>query len=252
MNAVAELQNRVDRKYVVGAQQLERLFHAIGTGVEVLEIGHQRLLTYQSTYLDSADLITYRAHLQRRRKRYKVRLRHYVDTDTRFLEIKHKGPRQDTLKTRTKHDDSTVGRAGLSFAADVVARAYGFGIPELRPTAQTTNRRSTFLMREHSARFTVDVNVAFRAASGRAGLRPGYAVLETKSLDGRTPVDAALRDLRIRPTSISKYCTAVALLSGDLPSNPWHRVLRAYFHREPPPAGETTTNADDPNRPLAE
>jgi hypothetical protein len=33
----------------------------------------------------------------------------------------------------------------------------------------------------------------------------------------------------VRPASMSKYCVAVAALHPELPSNPWHQILRRYF-----------------------
>ena len=43
-----------------------------------------------------------------------------------------------------------------------------------------------------------------------------------------------LRELGVRPASVSKYCVGVAALHPELPSNPWHQTLRRYF--EPLPA----------------
>jgi hypothetical protein len=38
-----------------------------------------------------------------------------------------------------------------------------------------------------------------------------------------------LRELGVRPVSVSKYCVGVAALHPELPSNPWRRTLRRYF-----------------------
>ena len=42
-----------------------------------------------------------------------------------------------------------------------------------------------------------------------------------------------LRDLGVRPSSVSKYAVGVAALHPELPSNLWHQTLRRYFEPLP-------------------
>ena len=97
LEAAAALLTRVDRKYVVPLATLERLVHALGHEWSALELDGSRLFSYSSVYFDTPDLLTYRAHLQGRRRRYKVRVRRYVDSDDCMLEVKRKGLRGSTV-----------------------------------------------------------------------------------------------------------------------------------------------------------
>ena len=239
MNQRAALMTRTDRKYFIDTDRCARLLDHHAPDLTVLEIDGARLMRYHSTYFDTEDLWTYRAHLQGRRRRYNVRLRTYVDTGAHFLEVKHKGHRAVTEKSRVQyvgrlahHHPPVLGGPGHRYVSAVVRDAYGLGLPgHLRATITTANRRATLLLPDDS-RMTVDVDLRLidrRGSAGTATLRPGFAMVETKSVGGTSAADHALRALGVRPVKISKYCAAVGLHRPDLPSNPWSRVLRTYF-----------------------
>src|SRR5437762_837603 len=98
LNSRAEMLTRVDRKYLVTLDQLKTVMARLDGELDVLEIDGRRVFGYASTYYDSPDLATFRAHIQRRRRRYKIRVRKYLDTGGQFVEIKYKGYRQLTAK----------------------------------------------------------------------------------------------------------------------------------------------------------
>lgn len=239
-NERVALMTRVDRKYFVDAATLGQFFDLVDHEFAVLKIGDQRLMGYHSTYFDTADLATYRDHLQGRRRRYKVRLRTYTDTDTHFLEVKHKGLRAVTRKTRVPYTGELqvggppprLGEKGHLFVSDVVAAAYRQPLPgPLVPTYATSNRRATLVSLTSKARVTIDVDLRLTEADSRreASLRSGYAMIETKSGRGFSSADRALRGLGVQPVKVSKYCAAVALLRPELPSAPWRRIVHSYF-----------------------
>lgn len=232
LNARAELLTRVDRKYLVHVDLLPSLLDRLGGDVEVLEIAGRRLLGYSSTYVDTPDFALYRAHLQGRRRRYKVRLRTYLDSDLHFLEVKHKAYRGSTVKRRTEWETPVLeGDHWQEYARWIVRDAYRSDLPAaLSPVATVTNRRCTFAFPGHQARMTIDVDLRFTDPTGSAGMRADRVLVETKSGPRQAnPADRALRDLGMRPVSISKYCAAVALLHSEIRSNPWRHLLRQHF-----------------------
>ena len=77
---LAELQTRVDRKYFVPADVFHRSIGEIADELRVLDIDGRRTFGYESVYFDTPDMETYRAHLQRRRRRFKARTRTYTDS----------------------------------------------------------------------------------------------------------------------------------------------------------------------------
>src|SRR4051794_34556421 len=72
---LAELQTRVDRKYFVPAAVFRKLIAELRGELRVLEIDGRRTFGYKSVYFDTPRLTNYRAHIQRRRQRFKVRTR---------------------------------------------------------------------------------------------------------------------------------------------------------------------------------
>lgn len=232
LEAGAALLTRVDRKYVVPLATFERLVSSLGDDWRALEIDGSRLFGYTSTYFDTEDLLTYRAHLQQRRKRYKVRVRRYVDSDACMLEVKRKGLRGLTVKERRPHpswQQAELGPEGQSFVADVLRDHVGAPASPLRPVVVTTNRRATLASLDSRSRLTVDTDLVCGWGDAVTSLRPDHVVLESKVEGHASAVDRTLRVLGARPVVISKYCVGVASLGLDVPSNPWRRTMRRYF-----------------------
>ena len=98
LDAAAALRTRVDRKYLLPTADLPDLLDALRDTHAALEIDGRRWFHYDSVYFDTEGLLTARAHVQGRRRRFKCRSRHYVETGRCVFEIKLKGLRGRTLK----------------------------------------------------------------------------------------------------------------------------------------------------------
>jgi hypothetical protein len=232
LDAGAALLTRIDRKYVVPIATFEQLLDGLDGQWRALDIDGRRLFGYTSTYFDTLDLATYRAHLQGRRRRFKVRVRHYVDSGECLLEVKRKGLRGVTVKERTAHQawrQFELGPDGHAFVADVLRGHATFPDTELAPVVTTSNRRATLAHLGSRSRLTVDVDLRCGWGGRAALLRDGFVVLESKVGGHASEVDRLLRGLGERPVTISKYCLGVASLGLDVPHNPWRRSLRRYF-----------------------
>lgn len=251
LNATAGLLTRMDRKYLVPIEAAQSLLDALASGIagrsRALEIKGQRSFAYASTYFDTPDLAAYHLTARKRRRRFKVRTRSYIDSDLCFLEVKTRGPRGATVKERIPCplDDADrltpEGRtfiAGLLLDSDVCrARDEAERIASaLAPVMGTTYERTTLHLPQAEARSTIDTRLAWtpmrasrHSATGaiRGTARPAgpQAIIETKSPGTPSPADRFLWGLGHRPTKISKYATGLALLNRDLPANKWHRVI---------------------------
>src|SRR5687767_114854 len=91
--AIAELQSRVDRKYLVAPDRFIRFLDACGDRLRVLEIEGLRDFHYESVYFDTAELSAYHQAATGRRSKFKVRTRTYVDSSQCMLEVKTEGGR---------------------------------------------------------------------------------------------------------------------------------------------------------------
>jgi hypothetical protein len=224
----AELQIRVDRKYVLPRTAATALLSRLDPATRVLDIDGRRTFQYQSVYFDTPDLISFRLTAQRRRRRFKIRTRTYVDSAQCFLEVKTEGYRGGTVKSRLPYhpgDEETV-LPGRWFVDSVLGER-----PDLSfaPTLHTRYRRTTLFQPAGNSRATIDVDLAWTDVDGRELQLPDVAVVETKTGAAASPVDRLLWACGYRPARISKYATGLAALRPDLPAAPWRRTLRRHF-----------------------
>jgi hypothetical protein len=238
----AALQMRVDRKYIVDLETLERLLSNLGDDYRALEVDGERLQQYDSVYFDTPDLAGYKAHLQGRRKRFKCRTRMYGKSVC-FFDLKLKGRRGETVKSRlplsTLEHGSLTSRA-TAFLKRGLLREYGHAAPAgLVPSLQTSFKRLTLIHSHKAERLTLDFGITFsRIGSGEHyRIRPGHVLIETKSGSQLGTVDRFLLALGARPlTMCSKYALGIALANAALPTNPYRPLLRRHF--DPTPVSE--------------
>ncbi|GAA1729092.1 VTC domain-containing protein [Isoptericola hypogeus] len=251
LDATAALQTRVDRKYVLTPAEVAALLAELtregltpAAPVRVLEIDGARTFTYASTYFDTEDLLTFRLAARRRRRRFKVRSRTYVDTGgATFLEVKTRAARGVTVKERQPWTVAgRLDRAGAEFVDGRLAAAR-LDVPPssaLSPVLRSAYRRTTLLLPD--ARLTLDTGLSWRLADATdhdtEGARPDrpttavgdLVVVETKAGTAPSSADRALWRAGHRPDRISKYGTGLALLRPDLPDHPWRRLRRERLH----------------------
>lgn len=228
----AGLLTRVDRKYLVPLEEAAHLLRQLPRDAQVLEIGSQRLFEYESVYFDTPDLQAYHLAAHRRRRRFKVRTRTYVDSALCFIEVKTRGSRGTTVKSRIPHrpDERGVVEPALAFVTQTLL-AHGIRDPyglQWAPTLTTRYRRATVLLPDTGSRLTVDVDLAWH--DGRDALRlPELVVVETKTGSTASAADRLLWAHGHRPLRISKYATGLAALRPELPATRWRRTLRRHL-----------------------
>ncbi|MFC7532290.1 polyphosphate polymerase domain-containing protein [Actinoplanes sp. GCM10030250] len=224
----AELQTRVDRKYLLPVAAAQKVLSELDPCTRVLEIDGMRNFRYRSVYFDTPDLVSFRLTAHRRRRRFKIRTRTYLDSALCWLEVKTEGYRGGTVKNRLPyepgHDDTVV--PGRWFVDDVLGDCTGLSFA---PTLLTHYRRTTLYQPAGNSRATVDTELTWTATDGRELSLPGVAVIETKTSSAVSPVDRLLWACGHRPVSLSKYATGLAALRPDLPATPWRRLLRRHF-----------------------
>lgn len=240
--AEAALLTRVDRKYLVPRETAEAILSRADPATRVLEIAGQRAFSYDSVYFDTADHLSYRLTAQRRRRRFKLRTRSYLDTGGAFLELKTKSGRGSTVKDRMDYDPADRARltaAGRAYARERLG-ACGHDpdlVEALRPALVSRYHRATLLLPDGS-RATIDTRLRWTdGGDGRIAL-PHHVIIESKSAGPPSGLDRALWRAGSRPSGISKFGTGTAALHPELPGNKWARTLRGPFAAAPlvPPA----------------
>jgi VTC domain-containing protein len=240
----AALQERMDRKYLLPLSEVECVLAAVEANTRVLDINGTRLFGYESVYFDTPDLTSFRLTAYRRARRFKIRTRTYVDSDSCWLEVKTRGRRGTTVKNRLEYE--WAHRSSLAPGRDFVDSILsGIPIPGcydmlFEPTMTTRYRRSTLYLPSTQSRVTVDSELEWEVSSGHGFSLPEMAILETKTGSTASRVDRLLWARGHRPLRLSKYATGLAALRPELPDCTWRRTLRRHFtaavHSHPRPA----------------
>lgn len=116
-------------------------------------------------------------------------------------------------------DERSLTSTAISLTAEALTDA-GLKAPtRLDPTLSTMFDRVTLAALRGAARLTCDLGLRLSNLHGdEASMRPSLVLLETKSQDGDSPADRALRKAGIEPLSLSKYRTGIALLRARDPA----------------------------------
>lgn len=214
---------RVDRKYLVGRETAEELLARLPASFRVLTIGGRSATSYRSTYFDTADLASCRAHVQRRRNRWKARSRLYVEDGLCRVEVKTKDGRGSTVKRVASIEGHTYGRLDErtgDFISEVLAeRGIVMDTGTLRPSVEVRYRRATLADTGAHERVTLDWDLRCTLGGHRVWLDESCVLVETKGGIRPSPIDRALVELGARPRSFSKYVSAASLLREDIPDN---------------------------------
>lgn len=218
------LLRRTDTKFLLRSDVVIWALAAITNAYRVLPSGQRFLGRYRTIYFDTPDFLCFDDHRRGRRPRHKVRIRHYLDRQRTFFEIKSKLGNDVTTKHRELR---TYGDESFSDAdRRTVSRQTGLPAGELRPSLLIDFSRMTLLGIDSEERMTIDFNVGFDG--GPDSNLEGVSIVEVKQaqLCRTTPIMKVLRAHGLRPHPASKYCTALALSRPSLRANALKRVLR--------------------------
>jgi hypothetical protein len=220
----ASLLVRVERKYLLDPTDLALVLARMSADVQVLEMDGRREFGYHSLYLDTPSLECYLASAHGRRRQFKVRVRGYLESGLRFLEVKTKGRRGEAVKHRVPYVGEGPALALLLAAAGVTTDPH-----HLEPMLNVSYRRTTLFLPSDGARMSIDSGLTWALPGGISVKLADVIVVETKST-AVTRADRMLWSLGHRPCAVSKYCVGLAAVRPDLPANRWRSVLRRHFH----------------------
>lgn len=197
------LMDRVETKFILSFRQLPELLEQLHADYSVLEVSGMRISAYQTAYLDTEELHCYHEHHRRRKKRYKLRFRKYVDSDLNFFELKRKdNGRTDKRRMRLETDKAQLGHTEAGFLLRSEIDPSGW-----KQKLLNRYQRITLVSKHQAERVTLDLNIEF-SHDGVDEQLGDLVILELKQAiaSRKTPVYKALRRQQIRPFNISKYC----------------------------------------------
>lgn len=220
----ANLQNRVDSKFMFPAAWLPNMLNQLKGHYRVLDINGSRISTYRNQYLDTPAMKFYYDHHNGKLNRYKVRQRNYTDTNTSFLEVKHKTNQRRTKKTRICLDNIDKNE----FDGEFVTESVGIDYDNMVVTQHSGYNRIALANEESAERLTIDFNLWYSQDGDKKIKLSNTCIAELKQ--AKSSKNSPFYDLdevsMLSPTSFSKYCIGCALLyNEDIKANRFKPIL---------------------------
>lgn len=187
----AALLTRVDRKYALDPATAEAVVGRLAPRSAVMTIDGRHTFWYRSVYFDTPDLESYRRAATRRRLRWKVRTRSYVESGAAYVEVKQGGTRGVTEKQRIALPlDSTPSASDRSAATQSTRCSGGPGSPppSTRCAPRPTQRTTLVDLDSTTDRATIDTSVALGGAEAAQ-----LVIVEVKARTGSSWFDRVLR-----------------------------------------------------------
>jgi len=213
-----KLQDRMDTKFLFGAESLPQILSEVQQDYSILEVSDSTLQPYQTLYFDTLNFDNYFDHHNGKRPRFKIRMRKYLNSSCSFLEVKEKDNKDRTIKTRMEIRD--INNRLTPDQYQFVSQYYGPGLMPLKPVIWNRYNRMTLVNKHSLERVTIDLNFNAYNQNGFISWNP-FAVAEIKQ-DSRslnTKFYQAMKDRSIKPVNFSKYCISMALLTPQLKAN---------------------------------
>jgi hypothetical protein len=219
-----KLMTRKDTKFTMHVGRLGEFLEASREKYRVLEINACRRSRYESVYLDTPDFFFYHQHHSGRLNRLKVRMRHYLESDDSFLEIKFKNNKFKTHKKRRKIESINTPLASESM--NYLEKNTGYKIEDLEPKIVITYIRTTLVSKTKAERVTIDTNLAFEHNQTHIEI-PNLAIVEIKQENnGHSAFAGILHNARVKSVGISKYCFGITNIYKEMKMNNFKEKIR--------------------------
>lgn len=213
-----DFEKRVDTKFIFHEALLPDLLKNLAGFTKMLELDGERVFDIRNSYFDTPDFSYYYAHHRGLGNRLKVRIRSYGKYGFRYLEVKRKNNKKQTLKRRLKlHKSESIHnqRAVDFLEADGSIQAFF-----LEEKMKNNFRRITLVNHDFTEKFTLDFNLSFEV-NGQNTKFENLAIAEIKQpkFSVNSELFRAMKQLKVRPTSFSKYCMGLVMNTDFLKKN---------------------------------
>jgi len=217
-----KLMDRTDTKFSFAADRLPFILAKLSPYYRVLFVEGTSLCSYETLYYDTSELQLYMAHHNERANRYKIRHRHYVDSQLGFMEVKFKNNKGRTIKKRIVQPEQ--GRVLSDEAKKFIQESSGINPASLEPSVRINYQRITLV--GAAERVTIDINLEF-VQNGLHLPMKNLAIAEVKqSKLSPSPIFEILKQEKLRETSISKYCLGIVSTRPQVKHNNFKQKIR--------------------------
>jgi hypothetical protein len=218
---------RIDIKFLFSIRHLPWLINEITPFYRILEVEGILIQPYKTVYYDTLGFRLYLDHHNGKLNRFKLRKRLYIANNISFSEIKFKSNKGITFKKRVSTDQNLEALNEVDH--DFFDRNTNLSSKDLVASATNYFNRITLVSRSDSERVTMDFNLKLERKGVIADL-DNLVITEIKRSKDEpvTIIESKLRELKIKESSFSKYCTAVAMTEDRIKNNNFKTKIREF------------------------
>jgi len=206
-----ELMDRIDTKFAFNKELLPQVLEKLNADYFILEIENERLSQYKTLYFDNDDFQFYKDHHNSKDRRFKVRYRSYISSDTHFLEIKEKRKGR-TNKTRIPVEKikKELQNEHIEFLSEFIKNP-----KDLEAKLWNQYKRITFVSKNKKERLTLDLDLNYEWKGEKSSFDSlVIAELKQKRLNRSASFFKVMKEMNIRPYRLSKYCLGTLKIHG--------------------------------------
>jgi hypothetical protein len=219
-----KLMNRTDQKYCLHISKLPVILEALKENYSILAIRDEIIFEYDNTYFDTSDNHMFISHQNGNGKRYKVRVRKYVQSNLNYLEIKFKNNKGRTIKERMEREDFNLDFSNHELG--FIQKNSPYSAELLQPKIRNTFNRFTLVDNDFTERVTVDITPGFLNDDKKLILK-NLIIIEVKQSKMMKPalISQVLKEHKIERQGFSKYCIGRSLLEESIKKNNFKPLL---------------------------
>ena len=197
---------------------LPELLDALSESYYILDIEGVRQFSIENHYFDTEHYLLFIDHVNGKKNRYKIRFRTYVESNTSYMEIKHKNNKKKVNKYREPQDKFEEKINGnfkyLTFEKTSINPEH------LELKLKVCYQRITLLHKSMPEKLTLDYDLYFKNSVNDNDLR-NLAIAEVKypKKNQNSQFSEVIGEYGIKPDSFSKYCIGTVLTVPDVKYN---------------------------------
>ncbi|MEY4433288.1 MAG: hypothetical protein RLZZ44_1422 [Bacteroidota bacterium] len=208
----ALLLNRKELKFIVPIALIDTILNECKDDYYLLKISEESVFKYSTNYFDTMNLKLYFDHHNGKGNRFKIRERVYVQSDLKYVEIKFKTNKNQTVKSRKEIINWLEAKDFIQDHTAILAS-------DLHHSLNSEYNRITLLHKEKKEKVTLDFDLSF--GEKQQSIQYNSIVIAEVKAEKMTKIhfNEIMKKHKIRSGSMSKYCLGLISLNPQLKMN---------------------------------
>jgi hypothetical protein len=208
----ALLLNRKEIKFIVPIALIDLVLNDCKNEYDLLKINDVSTFKYSTNYYDTVDLKLYFDHHNKKGNRFKIREREYAQMDQKYVEVKTKNNKKQTIKYRKEIENWHDAKEFIQDHTRLIES-------QLHQSLCSDYTRITLLHKQRKEKVTLDFNLRF--FENQKSVQYNNLVIVEVKVENSSAIhfNTIMKKYKIRSGSLSKYCLGLISLNPNLKKN---------------------------------